>query len=52
MIVPAFPSFPDTRPSAIPLRLPVAIDYPAELELRQLTALHDELPKYLLAPEA
>lgn len=31
--------------------LPVAIDYPAALALRQLALAHDELPKYLLAPE-
>ncbi|MNQ99739.1 Tyrosine recombinase XerD [compost metagenome] len=31
--------------------LPVAIDYPAALALRQLAILHDDLPKYLLAPE-
>jgi integrase len=32
-------------------RLPVAIDYPAALSLRQLAMIQDELPKYLLAPE-
>ncbi|MBK4773103.1 MAG: phage integrase family protein, partial [Pantoea sp. Morm] len=31
--------------------LPVAIDYPAALALRQMAALVDDLPKYLLAPE-
>lgn len=31
--------------------LPVAIDYPAALALRQMALVHDELPKYLLAPE-
>ena len=31
--------------------LPVAIDYPAALALRQMALIHDELPKYLLAPE-
>ncbi|EMQ9353626.1 phage integrase family protein [Salmonella enterica] len=35
--------------SAAPL--PVAIDYPAALALRQMAQVHDELPKYLLAPE-
>ncbi|MGG9067850.1 site-specific integrase [Enterobacter hormaechei] len=35
-------------PSAL---LPVAIDYPAALALRQMALVHDELPKYLLAPE-
>jgi len=32
-------------------QLPVAIDYPAALALRQMAALIDDLPKYLLAPE-
>lgn len=32
-------------------QLPVAIDVPAALALRQLAALQDDLPKYLLAPE-
>ncbi|MGK0689027.1 hypothetical protein ACSFC0_27265, partial [Serratia marcescens] len=32
-------------------QLPVAIDYPAALALRQMALVHDELPKYLLAPE-
>jgi len=31
--------------------LPVAIDYPAALALRQMATLVDDLPKYLLAPE-
>ncbi|QXD01400.1 Resolvase (plasmid) [Klebsiella sp. PL-2018] len=31
--------------------LPVAIDYPAALALRQMAIVHDELPRYLLAPE-
>lgn len=31
--------------------MPVAIDYPAALALRQLAARYDDLPKYLLAPE-
>ncbi len=35
--------------SAMPL--PVAIDYPAALALRQMAQVHGELPKYLLAPE-
>ena len=33
------------------LQLPVAIDYPAALALRQIALVQDELPKYLLAPE-
>ena len=32
-------------------QLPVSIDYPAALALRQMALVHDELPKYLLAPE-
>ncbi len=31
--------------------LPLAIDYPAALALRQMALVQDELPKYLLAPE-
>ncbi|GKJ62776.1 hypothetical protein NUKP32_55540 [Klebsiella variicola] len=31
--------------------LPVTIDYPAALALRQMALVQDELPKYLLAPE-
>lgn len=31
--------------------LPVNIDYPAALALRQMALVQDELPKYLLAPE-
>lgn len=31
--------------------LPVTIDYPAALALRQMAIVQDELPKYLLAPE-
>ncbi|WP_202308562.1 site-specific integrase [Dryocola clanedunensis] len=31
--------------------LPVAIDYPAALALRQMALAHDDYPKYLLAPE-
>ncbi len=32
-------------------QLPVVIDYPAALTLRQMDLVQDELPKYLLAPE-
>lgn len=32
-------------------QLPVVIDYPAALALRQMALVQDELPKYLLAPE-
>ncbi|GCJ45093.1 resolvase ResA [Escherichia coli] len=30
-------------------QLPGVIDYPAALALRQMSMVHDELPKYLLA---
>ncbi|MDU1196841.1 site-specific integrase [Kluyvera ascorbata] len=33
------------------VRMPVTIDYPAALALRQMALVHVELPKYLLAPE-
>lgn len=32
-------------------QLPVAIDYPAALALRQMALAHDDYPRYLLAPE-
>jgi hypothetical protein len=35
---------------APPAQLPVAIDYPAALALRQMATFTDDLPKYLLAP--
>ncbi|ECA1251877.1 phage integrase family protein, partial [Salmonella enterica subsp. enterica serovar Chailey] len=31
--------------------LPVTIDYPAALALRQMAMQHDDYPKYLLVPE-
>ncbi|ELZ0996543.1 phage integrase family protein, partial [Salmonella enterica subsp. enterica serovar Infantis] len=31
--------------------MPVTIDYPAALALRQMAMQHDDYPKYLLAPE-
>ncbi len=34
-----------------PAQLPVAIDYPAALALRQMAALAVDLLKYLLTPE-
>ena len=37
--------------SASGAQLPVSIDYPAALALRQMALVQDELPKYLLAPE-
>ncbi len=51
LVVPAFyPAMP-AQPSVAGVSLPVAIDYPAALALRQMALVHDELPKYLLAPE-
>ncbi|BEM85508.1 resolvase (plasmid) [Serratia marcescens] len=51
LVVPEFyPAMPAQR-SAPGVSLPVAIDYPAALALRQMALVHDELPKYLLAPE-
>ncbi|EOV0239446.1 site-specific integrase [Salmonella enterica] len=46
--LPAFPGQGGAFPAA---QLPVAIDYPAALALRQMALVQDELPKYLLAPE-
>lgn len=37
--------------SAAGAQLPVSIDYPAALALRQMALVQEELPKYLLAPE-
>lgn len=45
-MIPSLPSFP--QQSSAP-SLPVAIDYPAALALRQMALVQDELPKYLLA---
>ncbi|EBN0798993.1 site-specific integrase [Escherichia coli] len=45
------PALPVIKPPATTTVLPVAIDYPAALALRQMSMVHDELPKYLLAPE-
>ncbi len=47
-MMPALPGQSAPIPTA---PLPVAIDYPATLALRQMAQVHDELPKYLLAPE-
>jgi len=44
-------SLPSLYPQASATQLPVAIDYPAALALRQMAAQHDEYPQYLLAPE-
>lgn len=45
------PSLPAQGVSFSNAPLPVAIDYPAALALRQMSLVQDELPKYLLAPE-
>ncbi|ECY4825244.1 phage integrase family protein, partial [Salmonella enterica subsp. enterica serovar Urbana] len=45
------PSLPAVYTQAPPALLPVAIDYPAALALRQMAMQHDDYPKYLLAPE-
>ncbi|AVJ83635.1 MULTISPECIES: site-specific integrase [Enterobacter cloacae complex] len=45
------PTLPGQGVSFSAAQLPVAIDYPAALALRQLALAHDELPKYMLAPE-
>ncbi|MEB6622503.1 tyrosine-type recombinase/integrase [Enterobacter roggenkampii] len=45
------PAIPGHGVSFSATQLPVAIGYPAALALRQLALAHDELPKYLLAPE-
>ncbi len=44
-------SLPSLYPPVSATQLPVAIDYPAALALRQMAAQHDEYPQYLLAPE-
>lgn len=51
MTVPAISTFPGAHSSFSPVQLPVAIDYPTALALRQMALVQDELPKYLLAPE-
>ncbi|EEP8164588.1 phage integrase family protein, partial [Salmonella enterica subsp. enterica] len=47
-MMPVLPGQGSTLPAS---SLPVAIDYPAALALRQMAIVQDELPKYLLAPE-
>lgn len=47
-MMPVLPGQGITLPAS---SLPVAIDYPAALALRQMALVQDELPKYLLAPE-
>lgn len=44
-------SLPANYMPASSTSLPVAIDYPAALALRQMAMVQDELPKYLLSPE-
>ncbi|MDD9601337.1 hypothetical protein [Klebsiella variicola] len=45
------PALPGQGVSFSAAQLPVAIDYPAALALRQMALIQDELPKYLLAAE-
>jgi site-specific recombinase XerD len=45
------PSVPAQGITFSAAQLPVAIDYPAALALRQMALVQEELPKYLLAPE-
>lgn len=45
------PSVPAHGVSFSAAQLPVAIDYPAALALRQMALVQVDLPKYLLAPE-
>ncbi|UQY55007.1 site-specific integrase [Salmonella enterica] len=45
------PPLPAVCTQAASALLPVAIDYPAALALRQMAMQHDDYPKYLLAPE-
>lgn len=45
------PAVPDQRTQFSATPLPVAIDYPTALALRQMAIVQDDQPKYLLAPE-
>lgn len=45
------PYVPTQRITFSATQLPMAIDYPAALALRQMVLVQDKLPKYLLAPE-
>ncbi|HAS1312964.1 TPA: phage integrase family protein [Enterobacter bugandensis] len=45
------PAMPGQTGAFSSAQLPVSIDYPAALALRQMALVQDELPKYLLAPE-
>ncbi|KMK82597.1 hypothetical protein KCO_13387 [Pectobacterium brasiliense ICMP 19477] len=44
-------SLPVVPAQYAPVSLPVSIDYLSALTLRQMAAIHDSAPKYLLAPE-
>lgn len=46
-----YPSLPGQLPAFQSASLPVAIDYPGALALRQMALVQDEQPKELLAPE-
>jgi len=41
---------PAHYPQFVATQMPLAIDYPAALALRQMALVQDELPKYLVAP--
>lgn len=45
------PALSGSSLATVSASLPVAIDYPSALALRQMALVQDELPKYLLAPE-
>lgn len=45
------PSVPGQGGTFSAAQLPVAIDYPVALALRQMVIVQNELPKYQLAPE-
>lgn len=47
----SFPYSYGHLPATERIQLPVPIDYPAALALRQMALVQEELPKYLLAPE-
>lgn len=51
MTLSALPALSSVSNDVTSMLLPVSIDYPAALALRQMALAHDEYPKYLLAPE-
>lgn len=51
MTLPAISGFISAHEVVASMQLPVAIDYPAALALRQMAFVQDELPKYLQAQE-